>query len=101
VLPLMPGMPERRSHDYYRHGITSLFALAAPAPRLPGVPARFLKKIDKNVPAGLEVHLVCDNYGTHQTPQIQAWLQRHPRFRMHFTRPARRGSTRPGAGSAS
>ncbi len=62
---------------------------------------RFLKKIDKNVPAGLEVHLVCDNYGTHQTPQIQAWLQRHPRFRMHFTRPARRGSTRPGAGSAS
>ena len=46
---------------------------------------KFLRKIDKNVPSGLDVHLVCDNYGTHKTPAIKAWLARHPRFHMHFT----------------
>ena len=46
---------------------------------------KFLRKIDKSVPAGLDVHLVCDNYATHKTAEIQAWLERHPRFSMHFT----------------
>jgi transposase len=95
VLPMMPGMPERRTHDYYRHGVTSLFAAfdIADGTVISQLHRRhrhqeflkFLRKIDKSVPAGLDVHLVCDNYGTHKTPQIQAWLQRHPRFTVHFT----------------
>jgi transposase len=95
VLPMMPGMPERRTHDYARHGITSLFAAfdIADGSVISALHRRhrhqeflaFLKKIDKNVPAELDIHLVCDNYGTHKTPEIQAWLDRHPRFRMHFT----------------
>ena len=95
VLPMMPGMPERRTHDYARHGVTSLFAAfdIADGTVISELHRRhrhqeflkFLKKIDKNVPPGLDVHLVCDNYGTHKTPQIQAWLARHPRFHVHFT----------------
>jgi transposase len=95
VLPMMPGMPERRTHDYARHGITSLFAAfdIADGSVISALHRRhrhqeflaFLKKIDKNVPAELDVHVVCDNYGTHKTPAIQAWLERHPRFHMHFT----------------
>jgi transposase len=95
VLPMMPGMPERRTHDYARHGVTSLFAAfnIADGTVISELHRRhrhqeflkFLKKIDKNVPAGLDVHLVCDNYGTHKTPEIQDWLARHPRFRVHFT----------------
>ena len=95
VLPMMPGMPERRTHDYARHGVTSLFAAfnIADGTVISELHRRhrhqeflkFLKKIDKNVPAGLDVHLVCDNYGTHKTPEIQDWLARHPRFHIHFT----------------
>jgi len=95
VLPMMPGMPERRTHDYSRNGITSLFAAfnIADGTVISALHRRhrhqeflaFLKKIDKNVPAELDVHLVCDNYGTHKTPVIQAWLDRHPRFHLHFT----------------
>jgi transposase len=95
VLPMMPGMPERRTHDYARHGVTSLFAAfdIADGTVISELHRRhrhqeflkFLKKIDKNVPAGLDVHLVCDNYGTHKTPVIQEWLQKHPRFHVHFT----------------
>ena len=95
VLPMMPGMPERRTHDYYRHGITSLFAAfnIADGHVISQLHRRhrasefkkFLNAIDKAVPAGLDVHLVADNYGTHKTPEIQAWLARHPRFHMHFT----------------
>jgi transposase len=95
VLPMMPGMPERRTHDYYRHGITSLFAAfnIADGTVISELHRRhrhqeflkFLRKIDKNVPDGLDVHLVCDNYGTHKTPAIQDWLARHPRFHVHFT----------------
>jgi transposase len=95
VLPMMPGMPERRTHDYARHGVTSLFAAfnIADGTVISELHRRhrhqeflkFLKRIDKNVPAGLDVHLVCDNYGTHKTPAIQAWLARHPRFHVHFT----------------
>jgi transposase len=95
VLPLMPGMPERRTHDYYRHGITSLFAAfnIADGTVISQLHRRhratefkkFLVAIDKAVPADLDVHLVCDNYGTHKTPEIRAWLTRHPRFHIHFT----------------
>ncbi len=95
VLPMMPGMPERRTHDYARHGITSLFAAFNVADgTVIGELHRqhratefkkFLTTIDQTVPAELDVHLICDNYGTHKTPAIKAWLARHPRFHMHFT----------------
>jgi transposase/transcriptional regulator with XRE-family HTH domain len=95
VLPMMPGMPERRTHDYYRHGITSLFAAFNIADgtviselhrRHRAIEFRkFLAAIDKAVPAGLDVHLVCDNYATHNTPEIRTWLARRPRFHVHFT----------------
>jgi transposase len=95
VLPMMPGMPERRTHDYYRHGITSLFAAFNIADgtviselhrRHRAIEFRkFLTAIDKAVPAELDVHLVCDNYATHNTPEIRTWLTRHPRFHVHFT----------------
>ena len=95
VLPMMPGVPERRSHDYVRHGTTDLFAAFNIADGTVISQLRrhhraaefkkFLARIDKAVPAGLEVHLVCDNLATHKTPVIQAWLARHPRFRLHFT----------------
>jgi transposase len=95
VLPMMPGMPERRTHDYVRNGITSLFAAfnIADGTVISALHRRhraaefkkFLARIDASVPAGLDVHLICDNYGTHKTPAIKAWLDKHPRFHMHFT----------------
>ena len=95
VLPMMPGMPERRTHDYVRHGVTSLFAASSIADGtvISDLHRRhrhqeflkFLKKIDKNVPAGLDIHVVCDNYGTHKTPEVRDWLARHSRFCIHFT----------------
>lgn len=95
VLPMMPGMPERRTHDYVRHGMTSLFAAFDIATgeviselhrQHRAIELRkFLTTIDKNVPNELDVHIVCDNYGTHKTPEINAWLAKHPRFHMHFT----------------
>jgi transposase len=95
VLPMMPGMPERRTHDYYRHGITSLFAAFNIADgtviselhrRHRAIEFRkFLVTIDKAVPTDLDVHLVCDNYATHNTPEIRTWLARRPRFHVHFT----------------
>ena len=99
VLPMMPGMPERRPHDYTRHGVTSLFAAFNIADgTVIGEPHRrhrhqewlkFLRKIDKTVPRELDVHVICDNhrgiYATHKTPEVQAWLTRHPRFHIHYT----------------
>ena len=95
VLPMMPGMPERRTHDYARHGITSLFAAfnIADGTVISELHRRhraiefkkFLAAIDKAVPADLDVHLVCDNYATYNTPEIRAWLARRPRFHVHFT----------------
>ena len=95
VLPMMPGMPERRTHDYLRHGTTSLFAAFDTATgtvisslhrRHRSVEFRkFLAKIDAEVPEHLDVHLICDNYGTHKHPTIHDWLAAHPRFHMHFT----------------
>jgi len=95
ILPMGPGIPERRTHDYRRHGTTSLFAaLDVATGKVIGELHRrhrstefrsFLDHIDKEVPAELDVHLVIDNYGTHKTPLIQRWLLRHPRFHVHFT----------------
>ena len=95
VLPMMPGMPERRTHDYVRHGTSSLFAAFNIADgtviselhrQHRAVEFRkFLVAIDKAVPAELDVHLVCDNLATHKTPAIRDWLARHPRFHLHFT----------------
>jgi len=95
VLPMMPGTPERRSHDYVRHGTTDLFAAFSIADgtvisqlrrhHRAGEFRKFLTQIDKAVPAGLEVHLVCDDLSTRKAPVIQAWLARHPRFCLHFT----------------
>jgi transposase len=94
VLPMMPGMPERRTHDYARHGVTSLFAaLDMASGKVIGAVHRrhrstefrkFLARIDTEVPAELDVHLVCDNYATHKTDTIQRWLAAHPRFHLHF-----------------
>jgi transposase len=95
ILPMRPGQVERRTHDYKRHGTTSLFAaLDVATGKVIGELHRrhrstefrqFLDRIDAEVPAGLEVHLVLDNYGTHKTPLIHRWLLRHPRFHLHFT----------------
>ena len=95
AFPMMPGMPEKRTHDYLRHGTTSLFAafdtsdgkvITSLHRRHRTVEFRkFLNKIDQEVPDHLDVHLVCDNDGTHKTPAIKTWLAAHPRFHMHFT----------------
>ena len=93
-LPLAPGMP-RRTHDYMRHGTTTLFAaLDMATGKVIGELHRrhrateflqFLRTIDANVPEALDVHLVMDNYGTHKTPSVRSWFARHPRFHAHFT----------------
>lgn len=95
AFPMMPGMPERRTHDYVRHGVTSLFAAfnTADGTVISSLHRRhrtiefkkFLAKVDAEVPSHLDVHLVCDNYGTHKSPAIKAWLAAHPRFHMHHT----------------
>ena len=95
ILPMMPGVPERRTHDYRRHGTTTLFAaLNIATGKVIGEIHRrhrareflaFLRTIDEAVPANLDVHLVMDNYGTHKTPSVRAWFARHPRFHAHFT----------------
>src|SRR5262245_21125775 len=94
VLPMMPGMSEKRTHDHIRNGITSLFAaLDMASGKLIGAIHRrhrsteyrkFLVRIDKAVPADLDVHVICDNYATHKTDLIQRWLDAHPRFHIHF-----------------
>jgi transposase len=95
MLPLAPGIPERRTHDYKRHGTTTLFAAFDIATgSVIGQTHRrhrsseflqFLRTVDASVPAMLDVHLVMDNYGTHKTPAIKHWFARHPRFHVHFT----------------
>ena len=95
LLPMRPGQVERRTHDYVRHGTTSLFAaLDAQSGKIIGQLHRrhralefrkFLDTIDAAVPAELDVHLILDNYGTHKTPRIHRWLARRPRFHLHFT----------------
>jgi transposase len=95
AFPMMPGMPEKRTHDYVRNGTTSLFAafniddgtvISSLHRRHRSIEfKKFLTKIDAEVPADLAVHLICDNYGTHKTPAVNTWLQAHPRFQIHFT----------------
>ena len=95
LLPLRPGQVERRTHDYKRHGTTSLFAaldatsgkiIAQCHRRHRSVEFRkFLDRIDKEVPDELDVHLILDNYGTHKTVMIRRWLAKRPRFHVHFT----------------
>jgi transposase len=95
ALPLMPGMPEKRTHDYVRHGTTTLFAAlnVADGTVISSLHRRhraaefkkFLAKINLGVPAHLDVHVIADNYGTHKSPTIVRWLAAHPRFHMHFT----------------
>jgi len=95
VLPMMPATPERRSHDYVRHGTTSLFAALdmATGKVIGSLRQRhraqefkkFLIQIDGEVPDHLDVHLILDNYATHKTPEIKRWLLKHPRFHLHFT----------------
>jgi len=94
VLPILPGTPARMTHDYKRHGTTSLFAALdiASGKVIGGLHARhraiefkkFLDQLDREVPADLQVHLILDNYATHKTPTIKRWLLRHPRFVLHF-----------------
>ena len=95
LLPMRPGQAERRTHDYKRHGTTSLFAaLDAKTGKIIGQNQQrqrstefrnFLDTIEKNVPEELDVHLILDNYGTHKTKLIRDWLAKRPRFHMHFT----------------
>lgn len=95
ILPLMPGVPERRTHDYKRHGTTSLFAaLDAATGTVIGKCykrhrakefKKFLAEIEANLPAGLDVHLIMDDYATHKTPAIRTWLARRPHWHVHFT----------------
>jgi transposase len=95
LLPMRPGQAARRSHDYKRHGTTSLFAALDIAtgqvigkcfPRHRAEEFRkFLDQIEANVPAELDVHLVMDNYATHKTPLIRSWLAKRPRWHVHLT----------------
>jgi transposase len=95
LLPMMPGVAERRSFDYARAGTTDLFAALDVATGLVihSIQRRhraiefkkFLNQIDQTVPDELDVHLICDNLSTHKTPAITAWLAAHPRFHLHFT----------------
>jgi transposase len=107
VLPMMPGMPEKRTHDYVRHGTVDLFAAFDIATGMVIAKTykchrakewmKFLGEIDKQVPQlaepdepggephVLQIHIIADNYATHKTPAVQEWLAKHPRFTIHFT----------------
>src|ERR1700680_1274325 len=95
ILPLRPGLPARQTHDYERHGTTTLFAalnvlegtvIAACQPRHRHQEfLRFLNRIDESVDSGLQIHLVLDNYGTHKHPAVKKWLAVRPRYHAHFT----------------
>lgn len=95
VFPMLPGTPARATHDYVRHGTSSLYAALdlATGTVIGSLHARhrsqeflaFLKKIDAAVPANLDCHVVLDNASTHKTPAVKRWLIAHPRFVLHFT----------------
>ena len=95
ILPMLPGTPERATHDYRRHGTTSLYAALdlTTGKVIDSLHERhraiefhkFLQRLDREVPAHLAVHLVLDNSSTHKTPKIKRWLAQHPRFVLHFT----------------
>jgi transposase len=95
LLPMRPGQAERRTHDYKRHGTTSLFAaLDVKAGTVVGKCMsrhratefrKFLDEVERNVPADLDVHVIMDNYGTHKTQLIRNWFAKRPRWHVHFT----------------
>ncbi len=95
ILPLRPGLPARQTHDYERHGTTTLFAalnvlegtvIAECHPRHRHQEfLRFLNRIDASVDCDLEIHLILDNYGTHKHPEVRKWLASRPRYKVHFT----------------
>jgi transposase len=95
ILPLAPGVPERATHDYKRHGTSSLYAaldistghvIGSLHSRHRAIEfKRFLQTLDRAVPAELDVHVILDNSSTHKTPAIRKWLTAHPRFVLHFT----------------
>ena len=95
MLPMLPGVPERATHDYKRHGTSSLYAaldlctgkvIGSLHSRHRAIEfKRFLATIDREVPPGLDIHIVLDNSSTHKTPAIKRWLLAHPRFQLHFT----------------
>ena len=95
ILPMLPGTPARATHDYKRHGTSSLYAaldlasgtvISALHSRHRAIEfKKFLQTIDRDVPDHLDVHLVLDNSSTHKTPAIKRWLAAHPRFHLHFT----------------
>ena len=97
LLPMRPGQAQRRTHDYFRHGTTSLFAAldVASGKVISKCQRRhrhqeflkFLKHLDQTLekPDGVEIHLVMDNYATHKTPAVKRWFQRHPEYHVHFT----------------
>jgi len=95
LLPLRPGIPERRTHDYVRHGTTTLFAalelltgkvIGCCQPRhRHGEFLNFLDRIDRHTPKRRDIHLVLDNYGTHKHPSVRQWFVDHPRFHPHYT----------------
>lgn len=95
VLPMMPGVPERRTHSYVRHGTTSLFAaLDIASGFVIGKCYKrhraaefldFLKQIDARVPEGIDIHIIMDNYATHKTALVKNWLARRPHYHVHFT----------------
>jgi transposase len=94
-LPMKPGRAGTMTHDYKRNGTTTLFAaldvltgsvIGQCLPRHRHIEfLRFLRTIDREVPNGLQIHLILDNYATHKHPNVQAWLAKHPRFHLHFT----------------
>lgn len=95
MLPMRPGQAERHTHDYKRHGTTTLFAALDVATGFVLGDChgrhrarefrRFLELIDATTPASLDLHLILDNYATHKTPAVKRWLAQHPRFHLHFT----------------
>ncbi len=94
-LPIKKGRAQTMTHDYKRHGTTTLFAALDVATSkvigscLPkhrhGEFLKFLRTVDNNVPVGLDIHLILDNYATHKHPNVKAWLAKNPRFHLHFT----------------
>ncbi|AZC39443.1 Transposase [Pseudomonas chlororaphis subsp. piscium] len=95
MLPLRPGQIERRTHDYKRHGTASLYAAfdILTGKVIGRITQRhwareylaFLQQIDRSTPAELDLHVILDNSSTHKTPTIKQWLEKHPRFKLHFT----------------
>lgn len=94
ILPIRPGIPAQQTHDYVRHGTTTLFAalnvldgtvIGTCQPRHRHTEfIKFLEKIDRSTPRRREIHLVLDNYQTHKHPSVKSWFEEHPRFHAHF-----------------